>query len=220
MIRASDRPVRRATQLLAGLVLFGLALAALVKADLGLDPWTVFNQGVARHTGLTIGEVTVIGSLLLLVLWIPLRQRPGIGTVANALIVGPVLDLGIAHLPTPGAPLVQVVYMLGGILASAVATGLYVGAGWGPGPRDGIMTGLHARGIPIPLARGGVEVTVLVVGFLLGGTVGIATVLFAVTIGPLVKPALQRLSVGPSRPDRPPRGRRRREAELAAADQA
>jgi uncharacterized membrane protein YczE len=137
----------------------------------------------------------VIVSVLLLGLWIPLRQRPGVGTVANALIVGPVIDLGLAVIPDPGSVPAQVAYMVVAIAGSAVATGLYVGAGWGPGPRDGLMTGLAARGVPLAVARAGIEITVLVIGWALGGTVGVATVLFATTIGPLVKQALQRLRI-------------------------
>ena len=192
---AWDRPVGRSARLLAGLVLFGLALALLVEADLGLDPWSVFNQGISRHTGLSLGTITVIVSILLLGLWIPLRQRPGAGTVANALIVGPVIDLGLAVIPDPGSAPAQVAYMLAAIAGSAVATGLYVGAGWGPGPRDGLMTGLADRGVPIAVARGGIELTVLVIGWALGGTVGVATVLFAAAIGLLVKQALLRLAI-------------------------
>jgi uncharacterized membrane protein YczE len=190
MSGAWDRPVQRAMRLLAGLVLFGLALALLVRTDLGLDPWTVFNQGVAEHVGLTLGEVTVIGSLAVLLAWIPLRQRPGLGTVANALLVGPVLDLGVRGIPAPEGTALRAAYMVVAIAGIAVATGLYVGAGWGPGPRDGLMTGLAARGVPIAAARAGVELTVLAVGWYLGGTVGLATVLFATSIGPLVKRAL------------------------------
>lgn len=193
-----DRPVQRAARLLLGLVLFGLALALLVKADLGLDPWNVFNQGVARHLGLTLGEVTVLGSLLLMLAWIPLRQRPGLGTVANALLVGPVLDLGLKAIPAAGGIASQIAYMVVAIAGTALATGLYVGAGWGPGPRDGLMTGLAARGIPVAWARAGVEITVLAIGWSLGGSVGVATVLFATSIGPLVKHALRRLSVRPA----------------------
>jgi uncharacterized membrane protein YczE len=178
-------------------VLFGLGLAALVQADLGLDPWTVFHQGVSEHVGLSLGTITVISSLTVLALWIPLGERPGLGTIANALIVGPVLDLGVATIPAPHALALRLAYVLGGILVIAVATGLYVGAGWGPGPRDGLMTGLAKRGVPVALARASIELTVLVAGFLLGGTVGIATVLFATLIGPLVKPALTRLAVRP-----------------------
>jgi uncharacterized membrane protein YczE len=196
---AWDRPVERALRLLSGLVLFGLAMATLVQAHLGLDPWNVFGQGVSRQTGLTLGEITVIVSLLLLVVWIPLGQRPGLGTVANALIVGPVLDLGVARIPDAGPPAAQVAYMVVAIMATAIATGLYVGAGWGPGPRDGLMTGLAARGIPVARARAGIELSVLALGWVLGGSVGVATVAFATTIGALVKVALARLSLPPRR---------------------
>ena len=200
MTGAWDRPVERATRLLLGLVLFGLALATLVKADLGLDPWNVFTQGLARQIGLSLGQTTVIVSVLLLVLWIPLGERPGLGTIANALIVGPVVDLGLEIIPAPGQLTGQIAYMVAAIVGTAIATGLYVGAGWGPGPRDGLMTGLGARGVPIAFARAGIEITVLVVGWFLGGTVGVATVLFATTIGPLVKVALHRLAVRPAVP--------------------
>jgi len=190
-----DRPVERTIRLLAGLVLFGLALALLVEADLGLDPWTVFHEGISDRVGLSLGTVTVISSLLVLALWFPLGVRPGLGTIANALIVGPVLDLGVAFIPEAPDLLAQVTYMIVGIVAIAVATGLYVGAGWGPGPRDGLMTGLAAHGVPVAVARAGIELTVLIVGWLLGGTVGVATVLFAIFIGPLVKPALHRFAI-------------------------
>jgi uncharacterized membrane protein YczE len=176
-------------------VLFGLAMAVLVRAELGVDPWTVFHEGVSEHVGLSLGTVTVISSLVVLALWVPLGERPGPGTIANALIVGPVLDLGVAVIPSPDAPALQLAYVVVAILATAVATGLYVGAGWGPGPRDGLMTGLHRRGVPLAAARAGIEITVLVAGWLLGGTVGLATVLFALTIGALVRPALHHLSI-------------------------
>jgi uncharacterized membrane protein YczE len=195
MTGAWDRPVERSVRLLLGLVLFGLALATLVKADLGLDPWNVFTQGLARQLDLSLGQTTVIVSVLLLLLWIPLGERPGVGTISNALIVGPVVDLGLAVIPAPDQLAGQVVYMVAAIVGTAIATGLYVGAGWGPGPRDGLMTGLARRGIPIALARAGIEITVLVAGWFLGGTVGVATVLFALSIGPLVKIALHRLAV-------------------------
>jgi uncharacterized membrane protein YczE len=198
MTGAWDRPVERATRLLLGLVLVGLALAALVEADLGLDPWNVFTQGLARQLGLSLGQTTVIVSLAVLLVWFPLGQRPGLGTIANALIVGPVIDLGLAIIPAPGGLAGQVAYMVVAIVGTAIATGLYVGAGWGPGPRDGLMTGMAARGVPIAVARGGVEVTVLIVGWFLGGSVGVATVAFALTIGPLVKVALHRLAVRPA----------------------
>jgi uncharacterized membrane protein YczE len=178
-------------------VLFGLALAMLVQADLGLDPWTVFHQGVSKHVGLSLGTVTVISSLLVLTLWIPLGERPGVGTIANALIVGPVLDLGVATIPAPDPLALRIAYVVVAIGATALATGLYVGAGWGPGTRDGLMTGMAKRGVPVAVARAGVEITVLIVGYILGGTVGVATLLFAAFIGPLVKPALQRLALRP-----------------------
>ena len=200
--RWSDRPLTRSARLLTGLVVFGLALALLVHADLGLDPWTVFSAGVARHVGLTLGQVTVASSLVVLLLWIPLRQRPGLGTVANALLVGPVLDLGVAHLPSPHALVVRVLFLVAGLALVAVGTGLYVGAGWGPGPRDGLMTGLVELGVPVYLARTLIEGSVLVVGWLLGGAVGVTTVVFALTVGPLVGRALPRLALPPS-PARP-----------------
>jgi uncharacterized membrane protein YczE len=196
--RWSDRPLTRSVRLLTGLVLFGLALALLVHANLGLDPWTVFSAGVARHVGLTLGEVTVAISVLLLVLWIPLRQRPGIGTVANALVVGPVLDLGVALLPSPSSLVVRVLFLALGVVLVAVGTGLYVGVGWGPGARDGLMTGLVELGTPLYLARMLIEGTVLVIGWLLGGAVGVTTVVFALAVGPLVGRALPRLVLPPS----------------------
>jgi uncharacterized membrane protein YczE len=176
-------------------VLFGLALAMLVQADLGLDPWTVLHQGVSRHVDLSLGTITVISSLLVLALWIPLGERPGVGTIANALIVGPVLDLGVATIPAPDPLALRIAYVIVAIAATALATGLYVGAGWGPGTRDGLMTGLAKRGVPVAVARASVEITVLIIGYLLRGTVGVATLLFAAFIGPLVKPALIRLRI-------------------------
>ncbi|GAA3559624.1 hypothetical protein GCM10022197_13850 [Microlunatus spumicola] len=201
--RLADRPVVRSLRLLVGLVLFGLALALLVHGGLGLDPWTVFSFGVSRHVTLTLGEVTVISSVVVLLLWIPLRQRPGLGTVANALVVGPVLDLGVAWLPTPDALALQVLFVVLAVAFVAVGTGLYVGVGWGPGPRDGLMTGLVRLGLPLYLARTLIEGTVLLIGWLLGGTVGLATVVYALAVGPLVGRVLPRLTLGPTRRDRP-----------------
>jgi len=198
MRNAWDRPVQRTVRLFGGLVLFGLALALLVEADLGLDPWTVFSQGASQRTGLSIGTVILITSLLVLLAWIPLRERPGVGTVANAIVIGPVLDVGLRFVPEPGSLPAQLGYMAVAIVGISIAIGLYVGAGWGPGPRDGLMTGLAARGVPIARARTGIELTVLLVGWLLGGTVGVATVIYAVTIGPLVKRTLPRLSLAPA----------------------
>ena len=195
MTGAWDQPAQRATRLLSGLVLFGLALALLVKAHLGLDPWTVFTQGLSQITGLTLGTVTVVISVAVLALWTPLRQRPGLGTIANALLVGPALDLALALIPTPHPLALRVLFLITAVLATAVATGLYVGAGWGPGPRDGLMTGLAALGIPVFVARTAIEISVLVIGWILGGSVGAATVLFAATIGPLVSRALPKLTL-------------------------
>jgi uncharacterized membrane protein YczE len=200
---AWDRALERTARLLAGLVLYGLALALLVEAGLGLDPWTVFAQGVSRRTGLSIGTVTVLSSVLVLAAWVPLRQRPGLGTIANAVVIGPVLDLGIAVIPSAGHPATQAAFLVAAVVGTAIATGLYVGAGWGPGPRDGLMTGLAAHGVPVAVARTSIELTVLVVGWLLGGTVGIATAIFALGIGPLVARALPRLSLR-ARPVPPP----------------
>jgi uncharacterized membrane protein YczE len=186
---------------MAGLVLFGLSLALLVKANLGLDPWNVFSQGVSKQTGLTLGQVVVLSSLVVLACWIPLRQRPGLGTVANSLVVGPVLDLGLAWFAEPQGLLWRSVALALSIVGVAVATGLYVGAGWGAGPRDGLMTGIAALGVPVFLARAGIEVTVLAIGWLLGGQVGAGTVVFALAIGPLVGRFLPPLRITPRAAD-------------------
>lgn len=196
--RWSDRPVVRSVRLLSGLMLFGLALALLVRANLGLDPWTVFSDGLSRHLHLTLGQLTVATSVAVLLLWIPLRQRPGLGTVANALVVGPVLDLGVALLPSPDGLVVQGTFLVLALVLVALGTGLYVGVGWGPGPRDGLMTGLVELGMPVYLARTLIEGSVLVVGWLLGGTAGVATVIFAIAVGPLVGRTLPRLTLPPS----------------------
>jgi uncharacterized membrane protein YczE len=190
----------RSLRLLVGLVLFGLALALLVQAHLGLDPWTVLTQGLAERLHLSLGTVTVILSLAVLALWVPLRQRPGLGTVANAFVVGPVLDLGLALIPAPTLLAVRVLFVVLALVTIAVGTGLYVGVGWGPGPRDGLMTGLAALGLPVYGARMLIEGTVLLVGWLLGGTVGIATVVFALAVGPLVGRAMPRLVLPPTQP--------------------
>lgn len=187
--------MQRSIRLLAGLLLYGMGLALLVKADLGLDPWNVLSQGISFRTGLSLGTVTVIISVLLLLAWIPLRQRPGLGTCANALLVGPFLDLGLAYLPTPHALTWRAGFLVVAVIVVAVATGLYVGAGWGPGPRDGLMTGIASHGIPIFAARAAIELTVLGLGWALGGTVGVGTVVFALAIGPLVHRALPALAL-------------------------
>ncbi|MFB7891296.1 YitT family protein [Microbacterium sp. NPDC056044] len=182
---------RRIVQLLVGLFLYGAGCALTVEAGLGVDPWTVFAQGLSVRTGIGIGWITNIVGFFVLLLWIPLRQKPGIGTIANILLVGTSMQLVLGVLPPVTGFAAQLATLLGGIVLVAVASGLYIGAHFGPGPRDGLMTGMNARlGWPIWLCRALVEVTVLLVGWLLGGTVGIGTVLFAVLIGPLVHLAL------------------------------
>ncbi|MER7411027.1 YczE/YyaS/YitT family protein [Streptomyces cacaoi] len=175
-------------------------MALLLRAGLGADPWTVFTQGIAEKTGWSPGTVLLGVSVVVFALWIPLRQRPGVGTVANALCVGPFLDVALWALPTPHGLPVRVLYLLAGVLGIALATGLYVGVGWGPGPRDGLMTGLAHLGLPLAVGRTLVEVSVLAGGWLLGGTVGPGTVLFMATIGPLVGYALPRLTLTPAEP--------------------
>ena len=182
---------RRIVQLLVGLFLYGAGCALTVEAGLGVDPWTVLAQGISVRTGIGIGWVTNLLGLAVLMLWIPLRQRPGVGTIANILLVGTSMQVVLTVVPPVEGPLAQFAVLLAGIVLVAIASGLYIGAHFGPGPRDGLMTGLHGRlGWPIFACRALVELTVLGIGWLLGGTVGIGTVLFAVLIGPLVHLAL------------------------------
>jgi len=188
--------VRRWAQLLLGLALFGVAVSMMIRAEIGLDPWTVFAQGLEKQTGISIGVVVVLIGAGVLLLWIPLRQRPGIGTVLNVLLIGPVMDLTLPLITTPGPLWARILLFAGGLLLLSIATGLYIGARFGPGPRDGLMTGAHARfGWAVWKVRTGVEVTVLAIGWLLGGTVGFGTVAFALLIGPMVGVALPRLRV-------------------------
>jgi uncharacterized membrane protein YczE len=176
---------RRLVQLFSGLVLYGVSDSMLLLAGLGVDPWDVLHQGLARRIGLQTGTWSVIVGVAVLLLWVPLRQRPGIGTLCNVVMVGGVIDLVLATIPPPHALPVRVVVMVSGVALNGVATGLYIGAGLGPGPRDGLMTGIAARGHSIRVVRTGIEGTVLLAGWLLGGTVGIGTVVYAVSIGPL-----------------------------------
>jgi uncharacterized membrane protein YczE len=194
---------RQAVSLATGLVLFGVSVALLVVAGLGLDPWDVFQQGLARRLGVPIGQTVIAVGVLVLLLWIPLRQRPGIGTLANVVVVGLVIDAALPLLPTPHVLAWRVAYLVAGIGLNAVATGLYIGAGLGPGPRDGLMTGLAARGLSLRVARTSVEVSVLVAGWLLGGTVGVGTLAYALSIGPLVHLLLPRLALTPAAAPRP-----------------
>jgi uncharacterized membrane protein YczE len=177
--------VARLGQLILALVLYGASAALLVLAGLGLSPWDVLHQGLAKHTSIAIGTWSILVGLVVLLLWIPLRQRPGIGTVLNVVLIGATMDVVLAIFDPPHALAWRIVLVLAGVFLNGVATGAYIGAGLGPGPRDGLMTGIAARGHSIRVVRTCLEVTVLVTGFLLGGTVGIGTLLYAVCIGPL-----------------------------------
>jgi uncharacterized membrane protein YczE len=177
---------RRLLQLNIGLALFGLSLSLMVEARLGLGPWDVLHQGVAEATGLEIGWIVIAVGAFVLLLWIPLRERPGIGTLDNVIVIGLVVNAALALLPTPRQMAVRSTFLAGGILSNGIATGLYIGAGLGPGPRDGLMTGLAKRGHSIRSVRTVIELAVLALGFALGGTVGIGTIAYALAIGPLV----------------------------------
>ncbi|MFI7481617.1 YitT family protein [Kocuria sp. M1R5S2] len=193
---ASRRLSRRLVQLYAGLVLYGVSMGLLVRAQLGVIPWDVLHQGLSRQLGVSMGTVVVALSLLLLLLWIPLRERPGLGTISNALVVGVVLDATLAVLPPVEAMPLRVLLVVTGVLLNAVATAGYIGVHLGPGPRDGLMTGLVRRtGGSVRVVRTSIEATVVLVGWLLGGSVGLGTVLYALAIGPLVQVLLPRLSV-------------------------
>lgn len=173
--------------LITGLFLYGIALAMLVQGSLGLAPWNTLASGLVEITGISFGMMTNLIGLVVLLLWIPLRQRPGVGTVLNVLLVGTSAEIGLWLLPQPSDLVAQVALFTGGLLLLAAATGIYIAPGLGPGPRDGLMTGLHERtGAPVWLCRAGVEITVLAAGWLLGGMVGIGTVAEALLIGPMV----------------------------------
>ncbi|MGA5388391.1 membrane protein YczE [Streptomyces pseudogriseolus] len=182
------RLVRRLFQLYAGLALYGASSALLVRSGLGLEPWNVLHQGLSERTGLSMGVVlTALGAAILL-LWIPLRQRPGLGTISNVLVIGVAMDATLAVVPDAHGLAVRVALMAAGIVLNGAATGLYIAARFGPGPRDGLMTGLNRRtGLSVRLVRTAIEITVVVTGFVLGGTVGVGTVLYAVAIGPLAQ---------------------------------
>ena len=187
----AGRLTRRLVQLLFGLVLYGASTATIIRARLGNAPWDVLHQGLARHLPISIGAAIIAVSAGVLVLWIPLRQLPGLGTVLNAVLVGFAAGVTLSVLPSPSAGGARTVLLIVGILCNVGATALYIGAQLGPGPRDGLMTGLHRRtGRSVRLVRTAIEVTVVLLGWLLGGTVGIGTVAYAVAIGPLVQLAL------------------------------
>ncbi|MFI5803873.1 YitT family protein [Streptomyces sp. NPDC051561] len=197
--------IRRLTQLYVGLALYGASAAVLVQAGLGLSPWSVLDQGLAEHTGLSIGVVSIIVGALVLLLWIPLRQRPGLGTVSNVFVVGLAIDATLALVPEMHALPARIALLAGGIVLNGAATGLYIAARFGPGPRDGLMTGLHrATGRSIRLVRTGIEIAVVVTGFLLGGSVGVGTVAYALAIGPLAQFFLRLFSApAPAREESP-----------------
>jgi uncharacterized membrane protein YczE len=186
---------RRLAQLYGGLVLYGVSAALILLAGLGNDPWDVLHQGLSRQTGIGTGVwVCIVGALVLL-LWVPLRQRPGLGTVSNVIVVGLAVEGMLAAFAPAHAPAMRVALLIAGVVLNGLATGLYIGAGFGPGPRDGLMTGLAARGMSLRAVRTAIELTVLVVGALLGGTVGIGTIVYALSIGPLAHVFVPALTV-------------------------
>lgn len=186
-LRAPRLP-RRLAQLMVGLVLYGVSMAMMVRSGLGLDPWDVFHFGLTTRLPLSFGQVVIVVGFLVLLAWIPLRQVPGLGTVANVILIGVATDLTLSMLDRPAVLDDRAVLLVSGIVLNGLAGALYIGAQLGPGPRDGLMTGLVRRtGWSIRLVRTGIEVTVLSVGFLLGGPVGLGTVLYAVSIGPLLQ---------------------------------
>ena len=197
----SDHPWRatrtaRYAQLLVGLVLYGLGLALMMRAAIGVAPWDVLSQGVSRVTGLPFGLVTNLIGVVVLLFWIPIRQRPGVGTVLNVLLIGPSAQLGLWLVPELESLWVRIPVFAGGLVLVAIATGLYIGANHGPGPRDGLMTGIHRRtGWPIWVVRTAIEVTVLAIGWALGGNVGVGTLAFALLIGPMVNVTMPLLAV-------------------------
>lgn len=192
----AGRLPQRLGRLVIGLWLYGLSIALMIEGAVGAAPWDVFHAGLALHAPLSLGAIIVLTALGVLAAWIPLRQMPGLGTVLNTALLGPSADLSLALLPTPDGIVMRYCYALSGVVVCAFATALYVGAQLGPGPRDGLMTGLARRtGWPIRRIRAGIEVSVLASGFLLGGTVGLGTVVFALGVGPLTQFFLRYLVV-------------------------
>ncbi|GAB3758034.1 membrane protein YczE [Microlunatus parietis] len=187
---------RRLPQLYLGLVLYGISLAMMLRGELGLPPWDVLAQGLSRWLPVSFGTITIIVGALVLLLWLPLRQRPGLGTLSNVIVVGLAVDLGLWLIPAQTDWPIRIALLAGGIVLNGVAGATYIGSQFGPGPRDGLMTGLAARtGRSLRLIRTGIEVVVLIIGFVLGGTVGVGTVAYALAIGPLVQFFLRWLAV-------------------------
>jgi len=195
----ADELRRRIPRLLGGLVLFGVGIALMVRADLGLAPWDVLHQGVAERTGIAIGNVTILTGVLVLLLWVPIRERWGLGTVLNVVVIGLVVDATLAVLAAPEAMWQRISFLAVGIFMFGPGSGLYIGAGLGPGPRDGLMTGLARRGRSVRIVRTGIELAALAVGAALGGSVGIGTVAFAVTVGPNVHWHLDKMTMPAAR---------------------
>ena len=189
----SDRLPERVARCMAGLAMFGLGISMFITSELGVAPWDVFHQGFGRKVGISTGIVFEMTGVVILLLWIPLRERMGLGTLLNAIEIGLVVFLIDDHLPHSDLLVVRSAYLLGGLLSIALGSGLYIGAGLGSGPRDGLMLGLSKRGISVRVARTGIEVSVLIVGLLMGGTIGVGTVAFTFGIGPLVQFFLPRL---------------------------
>jgi uncharacterized membrane protein YczE len=192
----AGRTTRRLVQLAVGLVLYGVSMAMMLRSGLGLDPWDVFHYGVAQHLPLSFGTVVIVVGALALLAWIPLRQWPGLGTIANVVVIGLATDAALALLDRPASLVARWALLVGGIVLNGLAGGLYIGSQFGPGPRDGLMTGLVRRtGRSFRLVRTGIELTVLLVGWAMGGVVGLGTVLYAVAIGPVVQFFLPLLTV-------------------------
>ena len=187
-IPVTTRPLRRLPQLAGGLALYGISMGLMIRGGLGLDPWDVLHDALSRRTGLTFGTITAITGAAVLLCWLPLRQRPGVGTVANIVLVAIAVDATLALLGPADAMAWRIVLMVAGVVLNGLATAAYIGVRLGPGPRDGLMTGLVARtGVSVRVIRTGIEVVVLGTGWLLGGTVGVGTVVYALTIGPLTQ---------------------------------
>lgn len=200
MTRMRPPRVRRLVQLYVGLVLYGVSASMLLLAGLGVDPWDVLHQGLSRRIGLGVGTWAIIVGVLVLLLWIPLRQRPGFGTLSNVIVVGLVIDVVLATVAPVHGLVARVVVMCAGVVLNGIATGAYIGARLGPGPRDGLMVGLAARGHSIRVVRTCIELTVLLTGWLLGGTVGIGTVVYALCIGPIAHISIPLLAIEPAGP--------------------
>ena len=208
------RLTRRLVQLYLGLALYGVSMALFLRSQLGNMPWDVLHQGIERYVPVSFGTITIATGVIVLLLWIPLRQRPGLGTVSNVLVIGVVVDLALRVVGEPSHLAVRIAFLVAGVVLNAVATACYIGARFGPGPRDGLMTGVVAKyGWPVRLVRTAIEVAVVAVGFALGGTLGIGTLVYALAVGPLVHPLLPLLRVPePASPADPPA---RTAAELA-----